>query len=82
METVEIKKQLHEYIEVADDRLLNLLYGMIVADKKDYEIPEWHTKIIEERLEEYEKNPQDSISLEEFKSRIEKMRWDIHLLYP
>ncbi len=74
METVEIKKQLHEYIEVADDRLLNLLYGMIVADKKDYEIPEWHTKIIEERLEEYEKNPQDSISLEEFKSRIEKMR--------
>lgn len=74
METVEIKKQLHEYIEVADDRLLNLLYGMIVADKKDCEIPEWHTKIIEERLEEYEKNPQDSISLEEFKSRIEKMR--------
>lgn len=74
METVEIKKQLHEYIEVADDRLLNLLYGMIVADKKDYEIPEWHTKIIEERLEEYEKNPQDSISMEEFKSRIEKMR--------
>lgn len=74
METVEIKKQLHEYIEVADDRLLNLLYGMIVTDKKDYEIPEWHAKIIEERLEEYEKNPQDSISLEEFKSRIEKMR--------
>jgi hypothetical protein len=74
METIEIKKQLHEYIEVADDRLLNLLYGMIVADKKDYEIPEWHAKIIEERLEEYEKNPQGGISLEEFKSRVEKMR--------
>lgn len=82
METVEIKKQLHEYIEVADDRLLNILYGMIVADKMDYEIPGWHAKIIEERLEEYEKNPQDSISLEEFKSRIEKMRWGTHLLYP
>ena len=82
METVEIKKQLHEYIEVADDRLLNLIYGMIVADKKDYEIPEWHIKIIEERLEEHEKNPQDTISLEEFKSRIEKMRWNILLLYP
>lgn len=74
MEMVEIKKQLHEYIEVADDRLLNLIYGMIVADKKDYEILDWHIKIIEERLEEYEKNPQDTISLEEFKSRIEKMR--------
>jgi cob(I)alamin adenosyltransferase len=74
METVEIKKQLHEYIEVADDRLLHLIYGMIVADKKDYEIPEWHIKIIEERIEEYKKNPQDSISLEEFKSRVEKMR--------
>ncbi|MBX2917491.1 MAG: addiction module protein [Cyclobacteriaceae bacterium] len=74
METLEIRKHLHAYIDIADERLLKLMYGMIVADKQEYEMPEWHKELIQERLENYEKNPSGGILLEEFKSRIEKMR--------
>jgi hypothetical protein len=56
METAAIKKELHEYIEDADERLLNLIYGMVIADKHGYQVQDWHEKIIEERLVEYEKN--------------------------
>ena len=74
MSAPEIKKELHDYIESADDRFLRLIYGMILADKQEYEIPDWHKKIVEERLENYERNPQNVISWEEVKASVEKMR--------
>jgi hypothetical protein len=74
MEDVEIKKELHEYIERADDRLLMLIYGMILADKQGAETPDWHKAIVEERLEAYNKNPENLISLEDLKASIEKMK--------
>jgi len=74
MNTTAIKKDLHDYIDAADDRFLALIYGMILADKQELEIPDWHKKTIEERLEDYERNPQNVISWEEVKSQIEKMR--------
>ena len=74
MNATEIKKELHEYLEEADDRLLNLIYGMVMVDKQSYKIPDWHNKIIEERSEDYEKNPQDVVSWEELKLRIESMK--------
>lgn len=74
MSAPEIKKELHDYIEGADDRFLRLIYGMILADKRELEIPDWHQKIVEERLEDYERNPENVISWEEVKARVEKMR--------
>lgn len=74
MTTTDIKKELHEYIEDADDRLLKLIYGMVLADQESYEVPEWHKEIIQERMEDYERNPNNVISWEELKSKIEKMR--------
>ncbi len=74
MNTTDIKRELHEYIEDADDRLLRLIYGMVLADQESYEIPEWHKQVIQERLEEYERNPDNVISWEELKSKIKKMR--------
>lgn len=74
MSATDIKKELHEYIEEADGRLLNLIYGMIFADRQSNEIPDWHKEIIEERLEEHERNPGKVISWEELKSKIEKMK--------
>jgi hypothetical protein len=74
MTTLDIRKELHEYIEDADDRLLKLIYGMVLADQESYEIPEWHKEIIQERLEDYERNPHNVVSWEELKSKIEKMR--------
>lgn len=74
MNSTEIKKELHEAIDGADDRLLTLIYGMILADRQPYKIPEWHENILNERLEEYNRNPENVISWEEVKSAIEKMK--------
>ncbi len=74
MGVTDLKKELHEAIDDADDRLLTLIYGMIVADRQRDEIPEWHKDIIQERLEAYEKNPSNVITWEELKAKIEKMR--------
>jgi len=74
METIEIKKEVHEYIEHADDRLLFLIYGLILADKQATGIPDWHQRIVEERLEDYKKKPEQAISWDELRSKIEKMR--------
>ena len=74
MTAPDLRKELHEYIEDADDRLLNLMYGIVIADKQSYEIPDWHKSVIQERLEEYEQNPDNIISWEVLKSKIENMR--------
>ena len=74
MTTTDIRKELHEHIEDADDRLLRILYGVVLAGKESHEIPEWHKIILGERLEDYQKNPGNVISWEDLKSKIEKMR--------
>jgi hypothetical protein len=47
---------------------------MILADKQGAETPDWHKAIVEERLEAYNKNPENLISLEDLKASIEKMK--------
>jgi hypothetical protein len=74
MNTTDIKRELHEYIEEADDRLLRILYGVVLAGQESYEIPEWHKIVLHERLEDYQKNPRNVISWEDLKTKIEKMR--------
>lgn len=39
MSTAQLKKELHEYIDNADERLLHLVYGMFQADQQDYTLP-------------------------------------------
>ena len=73
MDAVEIRRELHEFIEEADDRILRILYGITVADKTN-DIPDWHKTLLEERLAEYERNPSNVISWDELKAKIEKMR--------
>ncbi len=74
MNTTEIKRELHEYIEEADDRLLNLIYGRVMVDKPSCKIPDWHKEITEERAADYELNPQNAISWDELRSKIENMK--------
>ena len=57
METAHLRAEIHEYVDQADDRFLNLVYGMIKADNTSYELSEHEIKVIEERLYEYNKNP-------------------------
>ena len=35
METAQLRAQLHEYIENADERLLHLVHGLFAADMQD-----------------------------------------------
>lgn len=71
MSTSELKKELHDFIEAADKSLLNTIYEIIKAseNKNDFEISDEHKQILDERLKSYYANPNDVITLEEFKQK-------------
>lgn len=72
MGTAQIRELLHEYINKADERLLNLMYAMVQADMKedDYELTATDKKILDERIAAHEANPSSGSSWEEVKARI------------
>lgn len=72
MGTPQVRELLHEYINIADDRLLNLMYALVQADMKgdDYELSATHKKILDERIAAHEANPLSGSSWEEVKTRI------------
>ena len=52
-----------KYIDLHDEELQN------------FEIPEWHKKILDERLEDYHKNPQNAKNFDDLlKSKREKYK--------
>lgn len=72
MGTVEIREKLHDLIDNADDRLLNLIFAMMVADMKDYQLSESQQKILDQRLASHEANSLTGSSWEEVKSRVKQ----------
>jgi len=72
MGTPQIKELLHDYINKADERLINLMYAMVQADMKeeDYELSARHKKILDERLMAHEANPSSGSSWKDVKDRI------------
>lgn len=46
MGAAQIREILHEYIDIADERFINLMYAMIQADMKEenYELSDRHKK--------------------------------------
>lgn len=71
MGTIQLRQRLHEYIEIADDRIIRLMYGLVVADMEEdaSELPDEHKKILDERMREYRLNPQEVLTWEEIKAR-------------
>ena len=74
MDAPTIRKEIHQYIDGADERFLNLVYGMIQADQTEdeYELSEAEIKMMEERLADYQKNPESGSSWEDVKKRLLK----------
>ena len=70
METALLRAEIHEYVDHADERFLNLVYGMIKADHIDYEMSEEEIRVIEDRLNEYKKNPESGKSWKEVKGKL------------
>ena len=74
MSTAEIREKLHNYINMADERFLNLMYAMAQADMKEagYDLSDSHIKILDQRIAAHKVNPTAGSSWEDVKSRIKK----------
>jgi Putative addiction module component len=73
MNKAELRKELHVYIETAEDSILQAIYEILRStDDRDFQIPEEHKRIIRERLKAYEANPEDVISWEDIKAKYMK----------
>lgn len=72
MGAAQIRELLHEYINKADERLINLMYAMVQADMKeeDYQLSATHKKILDERIASHEANTSSGSSWDEAKARI------------
>ena len=74
MNAIDIKKELHEYIEDADGNQLKAIYEIlrVAENEEDYQISDEHKRIIDERLKAYYANPNDVLTWEEVKAKYQK----------
>ena len=73
MDNVDIRKELHEFIDEADEKLVKAI--LLTEDNMDdFEISDEHKRILDERLKAYHENPSDVFTWEELKAKIEKLQ--------
>ena len=72
MGAAQIREELHQYINRADERVLNLMYGLMKADieEDDFTPSEAHKQLLDERLASHKASPKEGSSWEEVKTRI------------
>ena len=77
MGAAQIREELHQFINRADERVLNLMYGMMKADSEegDFTVSEAHKQLLDERLTEHKASPEEGSSWEEVKTRISQKAW-------
>lgn len=66
-------EQIQDYLQTqADDRFINLVYGMIKAEQENdpYELSATHKQILDQRLASHEKNRSSGKSWEEVKASL------------
>jgi hypothetical protein len=67
MNAPELRKDLHKQIDQLDEKSLETVYAMLqdyFAGSKDFTLTPEHKGLIDERLDDYEKNPENVISWE------------------
>ncbi len=70
MSTTDLKKSVLNSIDNADERLLKMIKYLVETYQEgevDYETPQWHKEILEDRLKIYKMNPDDLVSWEDIK---------------
>lgn len=72
MSTIALRKELKNYINKADDRLIKLIYAMVQADMKEdgYELSIAHKSTLDKRIAAHKKNPTSGSSWKDAKTRI------------
>ena len=71
MSTMTIRKELQEYLNNADERFLNLVYGMMQADKFSGLLSEAEREELDKRITRHNKGESKSYSWEEVKTRLQ-----------
>ena len=78
--TIDIRKRIHEFVDIADERILRIFKGIIDAEEEDTElesseylpVPDYIYDRIEEEREKYIKGEAKTSSWEEVKERLLK----------
>jgi hypothetical protein len=73
--TLEIRKKIHEFIDIADERILRIFKGIIDAEEQEDNypaVPDYIYDRIEEEREKYLKGEVKTSSWEEVKERLMK----------
>ena len=75
MDTATIRQQLHNYLEIADDKKVKAIYTIIEKDiiKNDFEYPEGLKNVLDKRFKEYKKGTAEMVTASESKKRIERL---------
>ncbi|WP_159471968.1 addiction module family protein [Chryseobacterium sp. 18068] len=73
--TLEIRKRIHEFIDIADERILRIINGIIDAEEQEDNyptVPDWHYEKLEIEREKHLKGETPSYTWEEVKERLMK----------
>lgn len=75
MNATDIRKELHEYIDIADENLLKAIHEILCeADRaEDFVLSDEHKRILDERLKAFYANPNDVFTWEEVKAKYKKV---------
>ncbi len=69
--TVDIRKKIHDFIDIADERILRIFKGIIDAEEEEnnYSVPDSHYDVINERREKYIKGESECYTWEEVQEK-------------
>ena len=72
MSTLEIKERIIDYIDQADDKVLEAIYTLLEANVINYSLTDEQINMVEERVEEYKSGVSKTYNWEEAKNMIGK----------
>ncbi|SMP01848.1 addiction module protein [Chryseobacterium profundimaris] len=70
--TLEIRKRIHDFIDIADERILRIINSIIDAEEQEDNypaVPDWHYDVVNERREKYISGESKSYTWEEVKEK-------------
>jgi len=59
MKSSDIKTRIHNYIDQADDRMLQIFNAIIDSESIEYDISKEEKKILDSRLQQHLENPEE-----------------------
>jgi hypothetical protein len=74
MSVIQIREELHQFIEEADDRMLNLIYGLLQADKQQTALTPEQLEDLKDRMVRHKSGESKSYTWTEARAMIEKAK--------